>query len=261
MFALIHQQFNSAVQRARAVCSVIIAATALMTGGARADEDAQLDDAAARLQYAYYTRDVQALRTQLDAVERLSMPEAMRSLRAYQLGLGYWHLAELTEKSGASSALALGRCEEHLEAAIDAQPRLAEAHAIRGLCGFLRARKTSARPLKRECREQPAMVKALDLAPRNPRVLYVAALCAVNDGNAALALDEAQRAWAAFERAQPDADVHSDWGQAETCVVLAQLQWQQGNRALARDRVEQALILAPDYVAARELLAQIAAGR
>ena len=228
----------------------------------RANDAAELDDAAAQMQYAYYTRDERALRAGLNDVERMSVPEAAQVWREYELGIGYWRLAEVSQTSSNSVVVqTLSRCEEHLDAALRLQPALVEAKAVRGLCAVRRGatRASNAHPPKRECLQQADVTKAFELAPRNPHVLYVHALCALQDGDLATALDHAQRAWSAFEQAPLGAAEHSSWGQAETCLLLAQLQLRQGNRAAARDHVEQALVLAPDYVAARELLKQIAA--
>ncbi|MET0986279.1 MAG: hypothetical protein ABW034_12820 [Steroidobacteraceae bacterium] len=231
---------------------------------ARADESAELDDAGARMEYAYYTRDERALRAGLSDVERMSVPDAEQVWREYQLGLGYWRLAELLRSGPASAHMRiLSRCEEHLDAAVHLRPALTEAKAVRGLCAVERggARASNAHPPKHACSNQTDVAKAFELAPRNPRVLYVQAVCALQEGDPSRALEHAQRASAAFEQAPLDAEEHGNWGQAETCVLLAQLLLKQGDRAAARDRIEQALVLAPDYVAARELLSQIAAGK
>lgn len=225
----------------------------------QADESAELDDATARMQYAYYTRDERALRAGLSDVERMSVPDAEQVWREYQLGLAYWRLAELSSSGPASARVRiLSRCEEHLDAAIHLRPALTEAKAVRGLCAVERG---GARASKHACSDQTDIAKAFELAPRNPRVLYVQAVCALQEGDPSRALEHAQRATAAFEQAPLAAEEHSNWGQAETCVLLARLLLKQGDRAAARDRVEQALVLAPDYVAARELLSQIAAGK
>ena len=222
---------------------------------------ADLDDAAARAQYAFYTRDERALRAALGDLERLSVPSDRASSLAYQLGVGYWHLADITTATGRTQALE--RCSQHLESAAKLDPRHAEALAVRGLCvhqqnGLL---STGARALKRECERQSSLAKAIELAPRNPRVLYAQALCAMNDGNAAKALEHAQRASATFERLLFSADDAATWGHAETYLLLANLQLRNGERAAAREAVEQALVLAPEYIAARELLTQISSGR
>jgi tetratricopeptide (TPR) repeat protein len=242
----------------------LIALLGLFNWHVQAHELAELDDAAGRLQYAYYSADVRAVRSGLDAIARLSLPASLHTMREYQLGIGYWRLADLLQVQGGSPLnQALTRCEEHLKSALAADARLAEAHAVQGLCDSYRAhlRKTTARSPQRPCSHHAALEKALELAPHNPRVLYVQAACAMHDGDTGAALKQAELAWQAFEHATPSTDQHSDWGQADTCLLLARLHLRQGNRTVARDRVEQALIAAPDYVAARALLAEIAATR
>lgn len=238
-------------------------ACVLSACAAQAGDLAELQDAAARMQYAYYTRDLRALQSAVEDLQRVAVPEDRNPLRDYQVGVGYWRLADLHGASGTARSQALGRCEDHLERAVRAQPRFAEALAVRNLCTFQRNDLVAvgARALKRDCARQNALQKALELAPRNPRVLYVAALCADKDGDAKQAMQTARSALTAFQQEQLGASDEAGWGQADTSLLLARLHLQQGDRTAARDSVEQALILAPDYVAARELQSEIAAAR
>lgn len=240
----------------RSLCLVLVLASACPS---HASVPAELTDAAARIQYAYYTRDTRQLRSALESLAQLSLPSDSEVLRNYQLGVGYWHLAELSRSAARRQALA--RCEEHLEAVLRTDARRADALAVHGLCAFNRGELRVGNVRRRECARTSAIAEAVEIAPRNPRVLYVQALCALKDGDTAKALELAQRAWNAFEEAPLDAEEHAGWGHAEACVLLARLQLSRGDRAQARDRAEQALILAPDYVAASELLAEIAGSR
>lgn len=228
---------------------------------AAASDLAELDDAAARVQYAFYSRDERGLRAALTDLEHIAVSGEHASTREYQLGVGYWHLADLTTTSAHNQALK--RCEEHLDATVQLAPRHAEALAIRALCADQQNKLLTGgtRALTRGCQSQASLLKALELAPRNPRVLYAQAVCAMSDGNVGKASEVAQRAWAAFDGSPLTADDDASWGQAETCLLLARLSLRSGERAAARDRVEQALILAPDYVAAHELLTEISSGR
>jgi tetratricopeptide (TPR) repeat protein len=224
---------------------------------------AELEDAAARVQYAFYAQDERALRSAIADLEKLTVPAEYATRREYQLGIAHWRLADLGANGNNTRSAALGRCENHLSAALRDEPRHAEALAVRTLCAYQRndLLAAGARALKRSCRRQSALQKALELRPRNPRVLFVEAWCAEKDGDISSAVELAERAAAAFAEEQLAPGDHAAWGQADTSLFLAQLQLRLGNRAAARDRVEQALILAPDYVAARELLTQIAGGR
>jgi uncharacterized protein YecT (DUF1311 family) len=258
MFAALCIKSSSRVFRHGLACAVL-----LLIGmpWAHAYEPVEVDDLATRMQYAFLTRDQRALLGGIEELRRLSVSDEGQVWREYQLGVGYWHLAELSSEDAELNQWLKG-CEEHLAAAARLRPALVEAQALSGFCAFQRtaARAANGRGIKRECSRQADVAQALERAPRNPRVRYVSALCALQDGDAAAALQHAQRAWSEFEQTRIETEEHRIWGHAETCVLLARLELQHGNRTVARDRAEQALVLAPDYVAARELLDRILMG-
>ncbi len=94
------------------------------------------------------------------------------------------------------------------------------------------------------------MRKAGQLAPGNPRVLLLRNLCTVGADTPA--------AWrevvAAFEAAPPRTAGRPDWGHAESLALLGASFLRHGEPLAARDALERALVLAPDFREAQELL-------
>jgi tetratricopeptide (TPR) repeat protein len=107
--------------------------------------------------------------------------------------------------------------------------------------------------------------KARHLAPRNPRVLLLDAV-AVYDrpkGSAAekdRALSGFKRATAAFESERQEAEHAPGWGAAEAYVYLGRCYLDRGATLEARDALERALLIAPEFAEARRLMAKITSG-
>jgi tetratricopeptide (TPR) repeat protein len=228
---------------------------------------AELEDAVSRAQYAYYTDDPRTLQAMAELMERLSVPDALTATRGQYLAYAYWRLAQLAAAKPASvldaplnAGVREGRkCVQTLTSVLARQPKLAEAQALLANCqdvaslavGFVRGR----------CAESPALNKALALEPHNPRVLYVEALCLRARTPRAGApsnklVETAKSAVEAFEAASPSLPGTSSWGHAEALTLLGEIQLELGDALTARDTLERALVLAPDYLAAKRLLAR-----
>src|SRR5690606_31493592 len=158
-----------------------------------------------------------------------------------------------------SAAKAVKTCIAHARAARERDPRLAEAHAIEAACDGMPAGLLDSISFgSGSCARSKALRSALSLDPQSPRVMLVEALCSPRDAN-----DVARwrRVVDAFERAPPGSPGKPDWGHAEALAQLGAGYLQQGNAVAARDALERALVLAPDYTDAQNLLAQAAASR
>jgi hypothetical protein len=149
---------------------------------------------------------------------------------------------------------------EQAKTAVRQDARFAEAHAVQAICEDKPQAKIAIQQSgDGECDRNRSLQTALNLAPKNPRVMFVAALCA------RAAQGEAQvRRWhdvvASFDAAvQPDSVV--DWGHAEALTMLAQALLTAEQPVAARDAVERALVIAPDYETAQAVLHLIAAKR
>lgn len=230
---------------------------------AHADAVSDLDDAAARMQYAFYTADTRSLEEVLGLIERLEVPRALEAMKHYYGAFGNWKLAQLyTEDAVARSAnrASLGKatqgCLQHADAAIKLDPRFAEAHAIEAICAALAPGLSQT-----NCSRSKSLRTAQELEPANPRIKLVEVMCPAETEVASSAYVEKLRATvSAFESAPPSRPGRPDWGQAEALVLLGQSYLQRGDLIAARDAIERALVIAPDYRHAQELL-QTAAAR
>lgn len=233
---------------------------------ARADAMGELDDAAARIQYAFYTADARGIEQALAALAPLELPESRKGMKEYYTAFAHWKLAELhTDAAAAGQRGARGNavraasaCEEASERATQLDSRLAEAHAIQAICAALASRAPNVLTLG-GCIRHKSLRIARELQPANPRVRLIEAHCMLEDDAAAPdLLGRIQALVKDFEAAPPATPGQPDWGHAEASLLLGRLLLQEGNRVAARDAVERALIIAPDYRAARELLQRIA---
>jgi Tfp pilus assembly protein PilF len=65
----------------------------------------------------------------------------------------------------------------------------------------------------------------------------------------------------AFDNAAKPTYAVADWGHAEALMLLAQAQLSAGQTVAARDAIERALVIAPDYDAAQRVSQRIAEQR
>lgn len=245
----------------RTIAVIFLVASA----GAHAAGVDELDDASARLQYAFYTEDARSLETVLHSIESLEV-DGLPGAKEYQLAYGNWKLAQLyaapdpqnQSKPRASSLAgrAAGECQKHARAAIQQDARMAEAFAIEAICdgmsqGFLRSLGGSGG----NCEKNKSLKTALELAPTNPRVQLISALCAsTKTDKTTNNVPKWQAVVTAFESAPPAGPGKPDWGHVEALTQLGESYLQRGEAVSARDAFERALVLAPDYREAQRML-------
>jgi hypothetical protein len=225
--------------------------------GSDAIED--LDDVAARLQYAFYTADARALEEVLTLVDGLQVDAGLAAMKSYYAAYGRWRLAQVyaaipAADSARSASRAAEACARDALAAIATDERMAEAHAIHAVCDDF-SPSADGDGEKTEC-SRKSLRTAMSLAPANPRVLLIEALCTGEKADPA----RLREVVAAFEGAPPRTSGKPDWGHAEALTLLGGSYLTSGDPVAARDALERALVIAPDYREARELL-QTAAAR
>jgi tetratricopeptide (TPR) repeat protein len=246
--------------------AVVLAACLCMPSQpVRADEAGELDDAVARAQYAFFTGDARSLEQALTLIDKIEVPTSLNRSKEYYAAYGRWKLAQLyvdaaTQPRGdkgaarsAASKAALG-CIQHAETMLRLDPRLAEGYAIAAACAGVQS--------SGSCLRSKSLRTALELAPANPRVRLIEAICSAGgDNHSPVELyDKLRGVVTAFDAAPVSRPGNPDWGQAEALVLLGQVQLQRGEALAARDMIEKALVIAPDYRKAQELL-QAAATR
>lgn len=246
---------------------VALSAAAIAAGVGHADPLSELDDAAARMQYAFYAADVRGIDDALTQVRRLRLPESRKGTNEYYTAYAQWKMAELyadeaiggRKESRAKSAKAAGECARAAGTAIRLDSKLAEAHAMQAMCIGLAGRAPEILSLS-SCVRHRGLRTARELEPRNPRVRLIEAQCKLASDKDAVAMLEPLRTLARDFEADSGGPGQPDWGHAETLLLLSSLQAQTGDFIGARDSLERALVLAPDYRRARAQLQQLANG-
>jgi hypothetical protein len=257
-----YRNYRSYWPRATALAAI---ALSIAAAHARTD-DAQWADAESRIQYGYYTEDARALQNMAEAI---ASGEAHDQWQSYYTGLANWRLAQLAvlhpQPRGTSAAQLADRCIHALDAAIEAKADFPEALALRAMCAVTPLAQGGLHVPFAGHRPRRDLDRALELAPRNPRVLLADALgdyefSAQMDGEKERAIGRLRRAVAAFEAERGGTQSLPGWGASEAYFYLGRDLLEHGDPVGARDALEHALLLAPDYTQARHLLAKITAG-
>jgi hypothetical protein len=212
-------------------------------------------DVEGRIQYGFYTEDARALS---DVVDQLSGPNSQdEPMHHYYVGLANFRLSSVLavrDKNRAREAAA--RCVSRLDE-VTRKPGFAEGLALQSACLRALYNLTTWKPLAAS-KSTGYMEKAIKLAPKDPRVLLLAALEQGESGPIDKAgIAKLRKAAAAFEAERQGVDRTPGWGAAETYAYLGRGYLEQGDIVAARDALERALLIAPDFVLARKLMTKI----
>jgi len=238
-----------------------------LAGGASAGESAELSDLAGRIDYGFYVGDARAIANAVAALKRMSDSDAaVRYYRAF----ASFRLAQLDVEHAASHAedcvkkATVEEPTEHLtRAGAEARARASvESWLLVAVCAGLAGRSEQGKGLLHDKRLAPALARAREIEPSNPRIALLDAWlvsrrpaladAAVRD-DAVAKLEAAAAAFAAWSP-PPDS---TEWGEAEALAALAEVRLARGQVRDARDLIERALLVAPDYRVALELKAQL----
>jgi len=243
------------------------AALALLAASAAAHgADISWRDLESRIQYGYYTEDAATL-NKLAGV--IAADESRDPLHAYYAALLDWRRALLAAQGvaavGASTGELARRCVRATDEALGMQADFADALALRSAC--------QAAPLGRGADFLPFagrqlhkdIERARQLAPHDPRVLLVDALndyqlSSSTGGNKDRALAKLRQTVIAFDAERAGIERLPGWGAAEAYFYLARDLLDHADPVAARDALEHALLIAPEFLQARRLMAKILAG-
>jgi tetratricopeptide (TPR) repeat protein len=238
-------------------------------------------DVEGRIQYAYYTEDARALRSVLASLkpkvvegeEEAAVADAVP--RAYFLALVHYRLAQVLNASNKSQAkAAVDDCQDEVDHSVEALPKVplgldesdlnkhlrAEAYVLGTAC-TLAGREMSSMAFTGG-RIGSRIEEALKLEPKNPRVRLVEALVAFDragkDAAArSAAIAKLRNVTTMFESARAGLTASPEWGMAEAYAFLGRALFEQRDVVNAREALERALLIAPDYAYAKRLAAQI----
>lgn len=230
-----------------------------------AESTAEFDDAVARLQFAFFTGDSRALEEMLRTLADFEVDAGLAAARSYQLAYGNWKLAQVlsdpeqerTRSSRTSASKAARTCVQHARQTIEKDSRMADVYAIEAVCDTF---SPAAQQGSAACLRSKSMRTALTLGADNPRVQFINAWCSPAVESDPAALERWRAVVAKFEAAPPSQPGKPDWGHAEALTLLGRSYVKRGDLVAARDALERALVLAPDYRLAQRLL-KMAANR
>ena len=234
----------------------------LLLGSAPASAgDADWLDFEGRIQYGFYTEDPRTIDGVLESLNHATSTEA---LQGYYVALAEYRLALLDAPRARDRARgAAERCADALDAPLRAG-EAPELLALQSACLSLGATLRPLAPLA-SVRAGSTLRRALQLAPKNPRVLLIDALEDYDHAGSAAAaqkrvLAKLQKCVAAFEIERAGKDHAPGWGAAEAYAYLARSYLDTGDALAARGALEHALLIVPDFAFARRLLRRITAG-
>jgi tetratricopeptide (TPR) repeat protein len=210
---------------------------------ASAAPSAELLDLAARVHYGFYHGEARSIETAQTALDRLGdSPEVQyyrdfAALRRAQLGNADRKVLELVDD-----------CAQRDVADALAKPFAAEAWVLVAGCALV---------VGDERRRDEALLFARERDRDNPRIALVEAWAMTREAGADPVRREAlatklATVVEAFDAWTPSID-DPDWGHAEALTALAATVLDSGQVRTARDLIERALLLAPDYRVAVEL--------
>jgi len=242
-------------------------AAGLAITAAVAQSDGNWRDIESRIQYGYYTEDAAALR---HLPELIDAGDARDKLRGYYGGLLAWRLASLAARNpgsvpGSSAPALAQRCVRALDETLELQAQFADALVLRFACRAIPYGTGGGHASTSGPWGGRDLERAQQLAARNPRVLLIDAmseyeLASGKSGNRERALAKLRQAVAAFEAERSGAEQQPGWGAAEAWQLLGRELLDRGDPVGARDALEHALLIAPEFVQARRLMTKIISG-
>ena len=227
----------------------------LVSLAARAELTPELADIAARLDYGYYTDSPEVLAAAHEALRRMPDSVTVRYYRA---------LASFRSAQLKPAEAALKSCLAESEAITDEDEAAVEAWVLVAACSTLATQVEPLKAILHQRRREQALEIARSIEGENPRLAWVASWTekyASSPQGVVLLVRERtvlEQVVAAF-RASPSFDGPS-WGEAEALAHLGAAYLDTGDRRRARDLLEEALLVAPDYSLALKLLVKLKAG-
>ncbi len=223
----------------------------------------ELADIAAQLQYAWYTEQQQELVLLAGRLEAEKPRGDVGPWLKYYSAYGYYRAAMLATDDYLGEYL--DRCESISRQLVRSDPEFSEAQILRGSCAALLSARRPISAVLAPSRAVRSFAKAERLAPENPRLQLQQAVAVLDKPSLRdefAAVDVLLgAALAAFHDTVSVDPLVPDWGEAEAYVARAQVAISRGNKRVARDSVEQALQIVPDYRAAHRLLSELRSAR
>jgi tetratricopeptide (TPR) repeat protein len=223
-------------------------------------QEPDVRDIEGRIEYAWFTEDANSLRNLIRTTEGVLPKSGDSAFTRYQLGFAHYRLGLLlADKKDAAAAEAFSGCIKKLDDVVEANAQFADAYALQSACyGSLAGLQTWKAVVYGPQRDS-RLDKARQLAPRNPRVVLLDGLADEEKpkafgGDKVRAQSKIKQAVELFEKSGEPVEGEPGWGAAEAYLYLGRGLMQAGDTLGARNALEQALIIAPEFAAARREL-------
>jgi tetratricopeptide (TPR) repeat protein len=240
----------------------LLFAAAFVSASAAAQE-LDLDDLESRIEYAWFTEDANSLRNLIQSTESVLLKGGDSTLARYELGFAHYRLGlMLLQKSDAGAGNAMANCVDELDRSLKTDEQFAEGYALQAACYAALAGIRPWKAMLHGPQSASRIEKALKLAPGNPRV---ALLDGVADhekpkafgGDPARAQTKFRRSVQLFENNGAMESGGPRWGGADAYLYVGRGLREAGDTLGARNALERALIIAPDFAAARRELRRL----
>ena len=229
---------------------LLVAASLAVAATMASAQSGPWPDFESRIQYAYYTEDS---RTLANLAQLLATDENRDPWRDYYLALANYRFASLTGVEPSARESAADRCADAAERSSAALPRSAEPASLQAACLEMLSKLKPVRAPMAMGKARKRLALALRLAPANPRALLMEAAGA----DSRQVEQRLRKAIVRFEAERQAMASGPVWGGADAYLALGTACLARGDVLAARDAAERALLIAPEFVAARKLLAHI----
>jgi tetratricopeptide (TPR) repeat protein len=238
--------------------------TALLSGAALLAQAQEGGDLQARILYAYQTEDTNELSNLvLNLANQVKSGGADAALH-YHLAHAEYRYGLLAEsRKPKAVGPAFDDCVGQLKPILDQDAKSVEALVLESACYAQLAKYRHLEAVLLRSHAEERLRTALELAPRNPRALYLAAMDGLARGKpgspeAKRAFEQLQEAAQLFDQSSATRDDAPGWGHAEAYLALGKELKARGDVLGARNWLEKALLAAPDYKAAQKEMAGLA---
>jgi len=218
-----------------------------LAGAQSAQEE--LDDLSGRIEYAFYVGDTATLQQAVQSLEKLTATEAQQS----ELSFARWKLAQLQLHANREEA------ERVADACVAIEPPKISALQQAFVAACL-SMLEELRPLRsrwyRSARDE-RMKQALQLNARSAQIQFVSAWIQVErEPTRSESYDALRKALASFDEGG-NTTTQADRGHAEALYLAGKLEFVRHDLLAARNALERATVLVPDYRDAQELLKKV----
>ena len=220
-------------------------------------------DLEAQILYAWHTEDANALAGLVQLLGTQEQAGGADATLHYHLAHAQYRLGLLAgDKRASGPAPAFSACAAELKTILDQDAASAEALALQAACYLNLARYEKIERVLLRSRAEDRANAAFALAPRNPRAVYLLASAGLGRSKPGsqenqLAFGRLQLAVQLFEQSSATRGDVPGWGHADAYLELGRQLEMRGDVVGARDWIEKALLVAPDFKAAQRQLADL----